>query len=337
LAWLQTRQAAKRPLIPIRLAEGRLAVEHGPDHVGGEGSHGLGPGRVKPLGQRERPAGGDLGEGQPCDFSGTGRQVFRGESQVIFLLAVQGVDRARIECGEAAADEIIVDLGLDGLESGGGGRAAERENGIVIFGLLPPIGIGMGLGEERIGLGLGDARFAAAIRLGAQARNNVSDDRFGGGVILSRVRRHDAVPVETGLGKDLPGLERILDADDSRVRVAQAGEHSAGRGEELLAFRDGVVDGAEGKLGGASEQIAGVLEPPASPLHGLDNLGRPDTAIVVAIDERQRPGIEFQAGGGTSQSDPQLLVQLVQRHEIAACIEPDLIEAACSREFPSVA
>ena len=50
----------------------------------------------------------------------------RGKHQVFLFLAVEGADRARIKSSQSASGEIILDLGFDGLDRGGGRSGARR-------------------------------------------------------------------------------------------------------------------------------------------------------------------------------------------------------------------
>src|SRR5450756_3201625 len=83
-------------------------------------------------------------------------QVLGTERGIFFFVAVQCVDGTRVEGGKPAARIVIVHLDLDGLDGGGGGLGihAQRQDGGVALGFLPPVGIGGGGGEKLVHLGL---------------------------------------------------------------------------------------------------------------------------------------------------------------------------------------
>ena len=171
------------------------------------------------LGQRQRPAGLDPRQREAGDLRGGDGQVLGGEGQVFLLLAVEGVAGARVEGRQPAAREVVVHLGLDRLDGRRGGRRgiAQRQDGLVRLGLLPPIGVGLGVGEELVHLGLADAGLAAAVGLRAQAGDDVLDDLLGG-VVLGRFRDDDAVAVEDRL-RELLG---VLAVSSTVMAVASA-------------------------------------------------------------------------------------------------------------------
>ena len=140
---------------------------------------------LTPSRERQRLAGLDPRQREAGDLRAGDGQVLGGEGEVLLLLAVQRVDGARVEGGQPAAREVVVHLGLDRLDGGGGGGGgvAQRQHGRVGFGLLPPIGVGLRLGEELVHLGLVDAGLAAAVGLRAEAGDDVVDDRLGGVVL----------------------------------------------------------------------------------------------------------------------------------------------------------
>ena len=87
------------------------------------------------------------------------------------VAAVEMGDGAGVEGGQAAAVEVVVDLGADGLErgvGGGGPLAQEKDTGGGPggeVGLGPPIGVGGEFGEEAVDAGLVDPGQAAAVGL----------------------------------------------------------------------------------------------------------------------------------------------------------------------------
>ena len=118
--------------------------------------------------------------------------------------------------------------------------------------------------------------------------------------------------------------------------LLERGEDLACRGQQLLALGRRVVDRAQRQRRGGLEQIVGVLQQAAGPFGGGDEFRRADAAILVGINQGQGLGVELQPGRGTGQGDPELLVELIQGHEIGPALEPDLVEAAGTEEFPGV-
>src|SRR6185369_1369984 len=72
------------------------------------------------------------------------------------------------------------------------------------------------------------------------------------------------------------------------------------------------------------------------PVNGRDQLGGPDPAVVVGVDERRGRGIELEAGGRAGERHPELQVQLVEPQEVGPGLELHLIEPAGAEELPDV-
>jgi hypothetical protein len=81
-------------------------------------------------------------------------------------------------------------------------------------------------------------------------------------------------------------------------------------------------------------RVSGFFESAAGPLHGGDQFGRADAAVVVGVNQGGGFGIELQSGNGAGQRHPQFLVELIQAHQIRAGFEPHLVEAAGAVEPP---
>ena len=109
-----------------------------------------------------------------------------------------------------------------------------------------------------------------------------------------------------------------------------------GGGEDLFSVVGDVVDGVQAQRVAALDQRVRILEGAAGPLHGGDEFGRPDAAIVVSVNHGGGLGIELQPGNGAGQRHPQFLVELIQVHQIAAGFEPHLVEAAGAEEAPAM-
>jgi hypothetical protein len=67
-----------------------------------------------------------------------------------------------------------------------------------------------------------------------------------------------------------------------------------------------------------------------------NQFGRANASVFIGVNQRQSFGIKLQAAGGTGQSYPELLIQLIQGHEIGAGVQSNLVESACSEEPPHV-
>ncbi len=107
-----------------------------------------------------------------------------------------------------------------------------------------------------------------------------------------------------------------------------------GGSEDLLAAGQGVVDGCERDGITALDHGIGIFEHGAGPFDGGDQFGRANAAILVGVDQGGGLDIKFNAGDGAGKSDPQLLIELIQAHEVGAGFEFDLIKAASAEEAP---
>ena len=130
------------------------------------------------------------------------RQILRAERGIIFFIAVQRVDGARVKRGEPAARKIIFHLGFHRFHGGSGGFGvhAERQHGRVGFGFFPPIGIRAGFGKKLIHLGLTHAGLAAHVRVRAETVDDVGYGRLRC-VVARGIGGHNAVAVEQLCGK----------------------------------------------------------------------------------------------------------------------------------------
>ncbi len=112
--------------VPISLGQNRFRAEQRRDGVGLQRGNRIGPGRIDALRERQRRRGADLRQRQAGDVGVIARQIFRAQRGVFFFVAVQRADRARIKSRQPAARKIILHLGLDGLDGGGGGLGVQR-------------------------------------------------------------------------------------------------------------------------------------------------------------------------------------------------------------------
>ena len=323
---------------PVRFRERRLVAENRLDGRRAQGSHCSGPGGVQRILERKRLAGLDAREREACDFGGGDGQILRREREVFGLLPVQRRERALIKCRQPTAREVIVHLRLHRLERRCGclGLVAQREDGRrVRLSLLPPIRKRRRLREELVHLALRDAGPAAAVRLAAEARDDVGDDRLRR-IIRRGFSGHDAVAVKLRLGENLRGVACVFQRDRRGVLLAEVCENLFGGREELLAFRRRVVDGTELNRAGAAQQIIRVLHHRAGPLDRRDDLRRANASVLVRVDQVERLRVELDAAGRAAQRGPQLLIELVEIREIGSRCEVNLLEAAGAEKAPGV-
>ena len=120
------------------------------------------------------------------------------------------------------------------------------------------------------------------------------------------------------------------------IGLLQGGENLLRRSEQLLAFGRGVIDGAQRQGRRGLEQVVRVLQAAPGPLGGGDEFRRADAAVLVGINQGQGGLVELQPGGGAGQGDPELLVELIEGHEVGPGFQPDLVKAAGTKEFPCV-
>ena len=89
-----------------------------------------------------------------------------------------------------------------------------------------------------------------------------------------------------------------------------------------------------GSTGSAPDQFVRILQTAARPFRGGDNFRRANASVLVGVNQRKRLGVEFQADRRARERDPELLVELVERQQVGATVEPDLVESARAKEFP---
>ncbi len=170
-------------------------------HGGGQHrGHGGGVRRIQTGLERQRLSGGDLRQREPGQFRRVNGQLVRGNRSVFLFGAVENIEGARIERGDAAAAEIIVHFGLDGLNGGGGGGGvrSDGQNGArVLFRLLHPL-IECGACREKVVRPfLGDAWLAGTVVNVSHAVGDFPDNRRDRRV-LGALRHDNPVAVEQG-------------------------------------------------------------------------------------------------------------------------------------------
>ena len=69
-----------------------------------------------------------------------------------------------------------------------------------------------------------------------------------------------------------------------------------------------------------------ILQDLPRPLDGGENLGRPDVAVRVGVDEREALRVELDPGYRTGEGHPEFLVQRLQRRKVGARLEEDLVD-----------
>src|SRR5207248_1190808 len=102
--------------------------------------------------------------------------------------------------------------------------------------------------------------------------------------------------------------------------------------EESLARGPGIVDRLQREPIRAGDQRAQVLQPLRAPAQRREDLAGTDAAVLVEIEELQRPLLELQSFHRTAQRDPQLLIELLQVGEIVAALQGNLVQSAHSVE-----
>jgi hypothetical protein len=327
--------AERGPLVrgQARLGLAELRLDHGRAQPLDRG----GPRGVEAVGQRQRPSRLDARQRELGHLLRRDRHVLRGDREVLLLAPVQRGDRAAVEGSEPAAREVVLDLGAHRRPGGAGvlGALAERPQREVALALLPPRRPGLALGEEAVEQRLVDAGPPAAVGHRADGRDDVLDELARRGVVGHR-RRDDAVAVQLRLGE---AAGRVLDVgqrDRRRLLLAQALEQLAHALEHRLARGPAVVDGGERDLVASDLERRKVAQALAAPLHGADDLGRADAAVLVGVDERERALVVLEALDRAGQRSPQLEVEVAEVGEIVRRLEADLVEAARARELPAM-
>jgi len=84
------------------------------------------------------------------------------------------------------------------------------------------------------------------------------------------------------------------------------------------------------------DEMVRVLQDLPRPPHGGEDLGRPDVAVRVRVDELEAPPVELDPGYRAGKGHPELLVQRPERCQVGARLEEDLIESPRAEEPPPV-
>jgi hypothetical protein len=128
----------------------------------------------------------------------------------------------------------------------------------------------------------------------------------------------------------------VSDASASEMAAASALPRSFRicRADARIAFL--VVDLRERKRVAPGLERGEVLQVVLAPLDRDDDLRRPDAAVAVGVDERQRPFVELEPLDGARERGPQLLVEVLEVREVRGGLELRLVEPAGARELPTV-
>jgi hypothetical protein len=321
----------------VGLAESVL-LAHQRLHDGAlERGHAHAPGRVEPLRQRQPLVHHDLGQWELLHLGRGHVQVLGRELEVGLLLTVHGQQRARVIGSDLHAREVVGDLRADRLVGGVGGlgRVPQRTDGLRLA-LLQPLGVRPNLLEERDDSGLGGARLAALVLV----RRRGAREHVGKGglqrLVLDGRRHQHAIAVERVFVEGAAGLAGVFHRE-RRGRVFAECLQDGLRGlEQELALVVLLVDGRQLQLARALHQDVGVPEDGPQPLHRGEQLGRPDALVLVRVQQLQGALVELDAGGGTRQRHPELLIQLRERHEVCSRRDLDLIESPGAHELEAV-
>ena len=156
-------------------------------------------------------------------------------------------------------------------------------------------------------------------------------------VVLGRIGRHDAVAVEMGLGKELLGDRAV----SSRVMAAASGFLRLPRiclAEASNCLPSGVASlmALSGSSGRRLEQVVGILQATAAHLAAAMSSGarmRPSLSVSISasvLASNSRPVV------GQARATQSFWSELIQGHQVGPGLQPDLVEAAGAKEFPSV-
>ena len=91
---------------------------------------------------------------------------------------------------------------------------------------------------------------------------------------------------------------------------------------------------ADGAL--ALDQVLGIDEDRVDPRDRAQQLGRADALVAVGVEDLERLVVELDAAGRTRERDPQLLIELGERHEVCTGAEVRLIESTRADEAESM-
>src|SRR6185312_6168440 len=105
---------------------------------------------------------------------------------------------------------------------------------------------------------------------------------------------------------DLGGVAHVVERDRRGAALADVGQDPARRLQQGLPSRLRVVDRRQRQGGLALEEIVRVFEVRTGERRRGDQLRGPHAPVLVGVDQRERAGVDLQAGGGAGEGDPQL-------------------------------
>ncbi len=323
---------------PFVLGEKRAIAEHRRDRVAAKLRDRRGVRGIDALAQRQRPPRGDQRQRERRQLLGRSRQIGAQHGHVIVFFAIEQRKRARVEGGNAAAREVVLDLGTHRFQRGRRGDGlveAQEKYARVGLALLEPGVVLARLGEERVDERLVDPALPRAIRLRSDRRDDLIDQRARR-IVVSRFADDHAVAVELRVGKQLGLVGEVGRRDHRRRRLAQVAQHLPGGADQHRALDSGVDDGCDRQLRQAAQQVVGPLEVRARQLHRRQQLADADAPVLVDVDQRRGSRVQIQARGRRRQRDPELLIERRQIYEVVARGQLDLVEAAGAEETPLV-
>jgi hypothetical protein len=330
------RAQAGREHVPLAGAQvfGRVAQQWLQHRVAQGVQRGL-PRRVDALRQRQPGLRRDACQRQRAQFVALHAQGQAGQLGVVRVAGVEGIGGAGVERGQLAAGEVVVHLGLyrlkRGLHGGGDVGAVGRPQGVPVQHLL-------GVGHKGVEQGLRHTRLAAAVqrRFGAGVGQHVFHQRGHFRIAGGQGQRHHAVAVGVLGHKQAAGVGKVGGLQRGAFGLAQALQHLARRRQQACAFGVVGLQRVQRQCVAGLEQQVGRTQALASPAHRLQQFGHADAAIVVAVEQAQRPGVKLQPAGGAGQHRPQFLVQFAQVLQVLRVVDAHLVKAAAAQEAPAV-
>ena len=198
---------------------------------------------------------------------------------------------------------------------------------------LPPVAGRAQPVQKNSGQGGIQAGTARIVSLAAHYREPQANETGGLFVILIHgKRRHDAVAVESVVSDGGQGRSGLLRGNFPGLGPAALFLHQAGGGQQFRALGRVVAQIVQRQAGAGLCEPGRMFDPLADPGHGLQNVRRADTAVLVRIQQRQGAGVEFQAVRGAAQGHPEFGVQLIQLPPFLIRAQKHLIQAAHAAE-----
>ena len=153
--------------LPLLDAEGVGLAQHGRHHTVTQGADGGTPGGVEPVAQRQPGFGTHQCQRQGGDGSAIGGQQAGRQVDEVLIAGVQGAGGAGVKRRQAAAGEVILHLGLHGLEGRRCGRGVStpgHHRAGRALALGAPVAHRLGGSGKCVQRGLVHPRFATAVQ-----------------------------------------------------------------------------------------------------------------------------------------------------------------------------